>query len=264
MLDRYGMAECNPSPTPMEPKVVLTPADPQESTSGRPYANLAMELMWLARCTRPDIMIAVCYLARFMHCHTEVHWQHLLRVLRYLKGTVNECLTLQCSSPASHTATLVLTGYSDADHAADKVTHRSVTGSLVRLNGSTVMYSSRLQKTVALSTADSELVALSETARDIEHLTHLISEFATVQLPVVLHGDNHASVLQAESALNNTATRHIAVRDRYVAKLVELGRVLIAKVPSAQNLADFFTKSLPVDRFRVLRSIVLRYFHNTA
>eukprot|EP00854_Cymbomonas_tetramitiformis_P008010 gene8010-biopygen8085 len=221
MLDRYGMAECNPSPTPMEPKLVLTPADPQEPTSGRPYANLAMELMWLARCTRPDIMTAVCYLARFMHCHTEEHWQHLLRVLRYLKG------------------------------------------SLVRLNGSTVMYSSRLQKTVALSTADAELVALSETAQDIEHLIHLISEFAPVQLPVVLHGNNHASVLQAEGALNNTATRHITVRDRYVAKLVELGRVIIAKVPSAQNLANFFTKSLAANRFHLLRSIVLRYFQGT-
>eukprot|EP00854_Cymbomonas_tetramitiformis_P034337 gene34337-biopygen26123 len=164
MLDRYGMADCNPSPTPMEPKLVLTPADPQEPKSGRPYANLAMELMWLARCTRPDIMTAVCYLARFMHCHTEVHWQHLLRVLRYLKGTVRECLTLQCSSPVSRTDKFVPTGYSDADHAADKVTRRSVTGSLVRLNGSTVMYSSRLQKTIALSTADAELVALSETA----------------------------------------------------------------------------------------------------
>eukprot|EP00854_Cymbomonas_tetramitiformis_P034157 gene34157-biopygen16791 len=93
------------------------PADPQEPTPDRPYANLVMELMWL---------------------------------VRYLKGTVSdECLTFQCSSPASHTAELVLTGYSDADHAADKVTRRSVTGSLVRLNGNTVMFSSKLQKTVA-------------------------------------------------------------------------------------------------------------------
>lgn len=263
MLDRYGMTVCNLSPTRMEPKLVLTPADPQEPKSGRPYANLAMELMWLARCTQPDIMTAVCYPAHFMHCHTEVHWQHLLRVQRYLKGTASECLTLQCSSPVSHTDEFVLTGYSDADHAADEVTCHSVTGSLVRLNGSTVMYSSRLQKTIALSTADADLVALSESARDIEHLIHLISEFALVQLPVVLHGDNHASVLQAESALNNTATRHIVVRDKYVAKLVELGRIQIAKVPSAQNLADFFTKSLPADGFRLFRSIVLRYFQST-
>eukprot|EP00854_Cymbomonas_tetramitiformis_P034065 gene34065-biopygen9256 len=241
ILERYGMSDCNPALSPMEPKLSLTPADPQETAADYPYANLATELMWLARCTRPDILTAVCYMARFMHCFNATHWQHLLRILRYLKGTVDDCLTLQCSSPASHIAELEISAYLDADHAADKVTRRSVTGSLVRLNGSTVMYSSKLQRTIAVSTADGELVALSETARDIEHVINLLSEFAPVKLPVVLHGDNHASVIQAESALNNTATRHISVRDRYVAKLAELGRILIAKVPSAENLADFFT-----------------------
>ncbi|KAK3263015.1 hypothetical protein CYMTET_28157 [Cymbomonas tetramitiformis] len=263
MLEKYGMTDCNPALSPMEPKLALTPADPQDVATAFPYANLAMELMWLGRCTRPDILPAVCYLARFMHCHSATHWQHLLRVLRYLKGTIDVCLTLQCSSPASHNAELVVAAYSDADHAADKVTRRSVTGSLVRLNGSTVMCSSKLQKTVAVSTADAELVALSETARDIEHVVNLLSEFAPVKLPVVLHGDNHASIIQAESALNNTASRHIAVRDRYVAKLAELGRIRIVKVPSVENLADFFTKFMPTDRFLVLRQIVLRFFRST-
>eukprot|EP00854_Cymbomonas_tetramitiformis_P007597 gene7597-biopygen7674 len=180
----------------------------------------------------------------------------------FLNGDLDLDAPLFVSSPASHTAELESSAYSDADHAADKVTRRSVTGSLVRLNGSTVMYSSKLQKTVVVSTADGELVALSETARDIEHVVNLLSEFAPLKLLVVLHGDNHASVIQAESALNNTATRHISVRDRHVAKLAELGRILIAKVPSAENLAYFFTKPMPTDRFLVLRAIVLRFFRS--
>eukprot|EP00854_Cymbomonas_tetramitiformis_P003131 gene3131-biopygen3074 len=124
--------------------------------------------MWLGRCSRADIITSVCYLARLMNCHAEANWKHLLHVLRFLQGTADECMTLQCSSPASHTAKLVVTAYLDSDHAEDKVTCGSVTGSLVRLNGGTVMYSSRLQKTVAISTTDGELVALSETARDSE------------------------------------------------------------------------------------------------
>eukprot|EP00854_Cymbomonas_tetramitiformis_P001632 gene1632-biopygen1497 len=206
MLERYGMTECNPSPTPMEPKLSSMPVDPKEPTVTYPYANLAKELMWVARCSRADILTAVCYLARFVHCYGEVHWKHLLRVPKFLKGTAGECMALQCSERVSHTAKLVVTAYSDSDHAADKVTRRSVTGSLVRLNGSTVMYSSRLQKTVAISTTDGELVALSETARDSEYIANLLSEFMPAELPVVLHGDNHASVYQAENALNNTAT----------------------------------------------------------
>ncbi|KAK3275460.1 hypothetical protein CYMTET_16413 [Cymbomonas tetramitiformis] len=256
MLEKYGMTDCTPSPTPMEPKLSLLPADPKQPTVSFPFANLAMERMWLARCSRPDVLTTVCYLARFMHCYDEVHWKHLLRVLRYLKGTIDDCLALQCSSPASLTAKLVVTAYSDSEHAADRVPRRSVTGSLVQLNGSTVLYSSRLQKTVAISTTDGELVALLETARDAEYVVNLLLEIHPVQLPVVLHGDNHASVFQVEHALNNTATRHIAIRERCVARLlVELKRIVLAKVPTAQNLADFFTKALSVERFLVLRAV---------
>ncbi|KAK3290020.1 hypothetical protein CYMTET_2561 [Cymbomonas tetramitiformis] len=260
MLERYSMQDCNPCLTPMEPRLSLLPVDSEEKLEKLPYINLVMELMWLARCSRPDILTAVCYLARFSHCYGQEHWQHLKRVLRYLKGTVHVCLTLQCSSPASLTAELIVTAYTDADHAADKVTRRSVTGSLVRLNGSTVMYSSKLQKTVAVSTAEAELIALSECARDVEYVVNLLAEFSPVKQPVTIHGDNHASVAQAENVLNNAATRHVAVRNRYVAKLVELGRVVIAKVPTKENLADFFTKSLALDRFQILSAVVLRYF----
>ncbi|KAK3280891.1 hypothetical protein CYMTET_11293 [Cymbomonas tetramitiformis] len=238
MLERYSMQDCNPCMTPMEPRLSLMPVDSEEKLEKLPYVNLVMELMWLARCSRPDILTAVCYLARFPHCYGQEHWQHLKRVLRYLKGTIHVCLTMQCSSPTSLNAELVVTAYTDADHAADKVTRRSVTGSLVRLNGSTVMYSSKLQKTVAVSTAEAELIALSECARDVEYVVNLLTEFSPVKLPVTIHGDNHASVAQAENVLNNAATRHVAVRNRYVAKLVELGRIVIAKVPTQENLAD--------------------------
>eukprot|EP00854_Cymbomonas_tetramitiformis_P034209 gene34209-biopygen20511 len=63
MLERYGMKDCNPSLTSMEPRLSLLPVE-SERTEQFPYVNLVMELMWLARCSRPDILTAVCYLAR--------------------------------------------------------------------------------------------------------------------------------------------------------------------------------------------------------
>ncbi|KAK3240544.1 hypothetical protein CYMTET_49624 [Cymbomonas tetramitiformis] len=99
MLERYSMQDCNPCMTPMEPRLSLMPVDSEEKLEKLPYVNLVMELMWLAQCSRPDILTAVCYLARFSHCYGQEHWQHLKRVLRYLKGTIHVCLTMQCSSP---------------------------------------------------------------------------------------------------------------------------------------------------------------------
>ncbi len=85
---------------------------------------------------------------------------------------------LERSEPASCTALLVIAAYTDADHAADRVTRRSVTGSLVSLNGGTVMFSSKLQKAVALSSTYAQPMTLTKAARDTEHCFDLLSDVA--------------------------------------------------------------------------------------
>ena len=52
-----------------------------------------------------------------------------------------------------------ITCYVDADHAHDKVTHRSVTGVLLLVNNMPVKWMSKQQKTVETSTYGSEMVA---------------------------------------------------------------------------------------------------------
>ncbi|KAK3244364.1 hypothetical protein CYMTET_46018 [Cymbomonas tetramitiformis] len=74
MLERYSMQDCNPCMTPMEPRLSLMPVDSEEKLEKLPYVNLVMELMWLARCSRLDILTAVCYLARFSHCYGQEYW----------------------------------------------------------------------------------------------------------------------------------------------------------------------------------------------
>ncbi|KAK3255949.1 hypothetical protein CYMTET_34895 [Cymbomonas tetramitiformis] len=104
-------------------------------------------------------------------------------------------------------------------------------------------------------------MALTETARDAEYdCYNLLSKITMVETPMPLNGDKHASVYQAENAMNNTATRHVTVRYRYASSLVEAGRIVIAKVPSLQNVVEFFIKSLAVDRFRTLARIIIRGF----
>ncbi|KAK3260555.1 hypothetical protein CYMTET_30494 [Cymbomonas tetramitiformis] len=142
-------------------------------------------------------------------CFTDQEeWRTTSSVLlgRSTSASTRDRALTSCTTP------LVVAAYKDADHAADKVTRQSVTGSLVTLNGGPMMFSSKLQKTVALSGTDAEPMVLTETARDAEYCYHLLSEIAVVETPMALHGDNHASVYQAENALNNSATRHLAVR----------------------------------------------------
>jgi hypothetical protein len=52
------------------------------------YRALIGALLWIARCTRPDILFVIIYLSRFSNCATKIHWDALIRVLRYLKTTI--------------------------------------------------------------------------------------------------------------------------------------------------------------------------------
>ncbi len=60
---------------------------------GFPFSSLIGKLMYCANMTRPDISAAVSFHSRFMSSPTERHWEMAKRVLRYVSGTKDYCLT---------------------------------------------------------------------------------------------------------------------------------------------------------------------------
>jgi hypothetical protein len=72
--------------------------------------------------TWPDIAHAVHILSQFVSAPTSVHFGHLLRVLRYLRGTTS------CSLFHARDSPFQLHAYSDSTWASDPTDHRSITG----------------------------------------------------------------------------------------------------------------------------------------
>lgn len=85
MLTKFGMAECNPSRSPMEKALQLTKS--QDDSIQEPYRELLGSLMYSMMWTRPDICFPVGFLGRFQQQPGPRHWMALKRVVRYLKGT---------------------------------------------------------------------------------------------------------------------------------------------------------------------------------
>jgi hypothetical protein len=91
------------------------------------------------------------------------------RVVQYLYTTRYDGLTFDrrsCSTPI---------GYADADFANQLSDRRSTTGKAILLYGSADVWSSRQQRTVALSTAEAEYYALCDLGRDIRWFRHATS-----------------------------------------------------------------------------------------
>ncbi|XP_053202146.1 uncharacterized protein LOC128387035 [Panonychus citri] len=134
-----------------------------------PYQEAVGALLYLSIISRPDITYQVNKSSQFNCCYNEQHWKSVKRI--FLKGTIDIGITYS-SSPEN----LQLIGYCDADHAGDLVSRKSTSGFVVTLGDSPVSWSSKLQKSVALSTTEAEYMAIADCTKDILWYQQLLKD----------------------------------------------------------------------------------------
>ena len=247
ILERFGMQDCRPRFTPIDKGVVLLPAKDSNDlldTKRYPYAAVIGSLLYLSACTRPDLTCAVNYLARYMAKPTKVAWDAAMSVLRYLKRTERVELLFGKDSAVG------LVGYCDADHATDVATRRSTTGYVFLLDGGAVSWASKLQVTVAVSTAEAEYMACSNAVKEALWLRRLISVFEPVDGPVQLRTDNQAALSLTKNPVMSAKSKHIDVQMHFAREHVLRGNVEFTYLPTAEMPADFLTKSVEKDKHR--------------
>ena len=149
----------------------------------------------------------------------------------------------------------------DADFAADLDTRRSHTGYVITMNGGPLSLRSVKQKSVSLSTGESEWYAASEAGQELLYLRIIMREFGFPQLgPMHLHEDSRAVIAMAENPSNRKGARHIDTRERFVDQLAK--DYIIAAVENQQHglrCADrqTLTKNLPAPAFEQYRATML-------
>ncbi|XP_043687442.1 uncharacterized mitochondrial protein AtMg00810-like [Telopea speciosissima] len=123
-----------------------------------------------ATLTRPNIQFAVNKVCQYMHRPTVDHWAVVKRILRYLKGTINNGLALD------RTTSMTLSAFSDADWAGCVNDRKSTGGFAIYLGSNLISWSSRKQATVARSSTESEYRALANAAIELTWLQSLLKK----------------------------------------------------------------------------------------
>ena len=153
-----------------------------------------------------------------------------------------------------------LRSYSDSDWAGCIDTRQSTSGRVHMMQGAAVMWAVQRQRSIALSSAEAEMVALSEAARDVRYIRRLLASIGMpLSNPTPILEDNSSALkwATASSCPKWAATRHIATRHFAVADWRKKGVVDVIKVSTDKQFADPFTKALPHAQFTALRSNVL-------
>ncbi|GJR50781.1 retrovirus-related pol polyprotein from transposon TNT 1-94 [Tanacetum coccineum] len=244
-LKKYGMDLSDPVDTPMVDRLKL-----DEDLMGIPvdqtrFRGMVGSLMYLTA-SRPDLVFAVCMCARYKAKPTKKHFEAIKRVFRYLKGTINMGLWYPKDNAMS------LTAYADADHAGCQDSRRSTSGSAQFLGDRLVSWSSKKQRSTAISTTEAEYIAMSGCCAQILWMRSQLKDYGFDFNKIPLYCDNKSAISLCCNNVQHSRSKHIDIRHHFIREQVENRVVELYFVETNYQLADILTKALPRERFKFL------------
>jgi histone deacetylase 1/2 len=251
LLQRAGMTKCAPVTTPMASSDKLSALDgtllsAEDSTR---YRSIVGGLQYLTM-TRPDLSFVVNKVCQYLHAPRCTHWSAVKRILRYVKATLSTGLLLR---PPTRDPDL-LSAFSDADWAGDRDDRRSTGGYAVFYGGNLVAWSARKQATVSRSSTESEYKAIANATSEIIWIQALLGELGVSQRhPPILWCDNIGATFLSANPVFHARTRHIEVDFHFIRERVAKKLLQIRFISSKDQIADIFTKPLPLPQFKTCK-----------
>ncbi|GJT61140.1 copia protein [Tanacetum coccineum] len=177
---------------------------------------------------------------------TKKHLEAIKRVFRYLRGTINWGLWYPKDTA------MALKAYADIDRAGCQDTRRSTSGSAQFLGDNLVSWSSKKQKSTAISTTEAEYIAMSGCCAQILWMRSQLTDYGFAFNKIPLYCDNRSDIALCCNNIQHSRSKHIDIRHHLIREQVENGVVELYFVTTVYQLADIFTKALLRERFEFL------------
>ena len=258
-LARFEMTNCKPASTPLEPHSILRryneQLDKEVISGGRRdlspeaahnYREIVGVLIYLVSCTRPELANSVSQLSQCMSHPLHEHLVAAKHVLRYLRGTSDLAITYS-SDDLDVSENNIIKGYADASYGSIPDTRRSVTGYVFFLNNAAVSWKTRVQPTVAISTAEAEYMALCAAAQEAMFLRNILNDMGFPQPPTVIYEDNQPAIHIAENRVTSQRSKHIDIKYHFIREAIINKIIKIVYIPTHDQVADILTKILKTE-----------------
>ena len=243
------------------------------------YQMLIGMLNWIVTIGRLDIAFATSSLSRFVASPRRGHMDRALYIFGYLKKRPNRRIRIDSRDPiivkngaksqleidykdkfkdqypdAEESLDekvpkpllneLQITAYVDSDHAHDKATRRSITGLIIFVGRTPVLYFSKRQGAIETSTYGAEFIAMKTAVEEVVSVRYMLRCLGVkVSKPTPVLGDNRSVILNSTIPSSLLKKKHIAIAYHKTREATATGIVHPLKMKGEYNFADVCTKS---------------------
>ena len=209
-----------------------------EKQHGFGYRKAIGELIYAMVTCRPDISYAVIKLSQYSTRPSHIHFDAVKNVYKYLHATKTRGITYWRHKPRldllphafpeidqdnnyDYNESIerkviqpdIINAAVDSDYAGDHQHRKSVTGFTIQLAGGTILYKTRYQDTIALSSTEAEFTAAAEAGKYILYVRSILDELGIEQhLATTLYEDNQGAPLMANAQQPTKRTRHMDIK----------------------------------------------------
>jgi hypothetical protein len=184
------------------------------------------------------ISCLVCMCVRFQTASKECHLRAVKRIMRYLVLTPY----LGIWYPKGEHFELI--SYSGVDYAGCKVDRKSTSRTCQFLDRFLVCWSSKKQNSVALSTVETEYVAISSCCAQLLWIRQTLKDYGYTMNYILLLCDNKSAIKIAYKPYEHSRTKYIDIMYHFLRDHAIKGDIVISHMRTNEQLHDIFTKPL--------------------
>ncbi|GKB11307.1 hypothetical protein Tco_0845230 [Tanacetum coccineum] len=217
------------------------------------FHGMVGTLMYLTA-NRPDLTFALCMCAQYLEKPTKKHLHAIKRIFKYLRGTINRGLWYPKDSSISLTA-IPLNNLRSKPLIRDygcQVLDEDTSGSMQLLGDRLVSWSSKRQKSVAISSTEAEYIALSGCCAQVLWMRSQLTDYGLGFNKIPMYCDNKSAIALCCNNVQHSRSKHIDIRFHFIKEQVENGVVELYFVNTEYQLANIFTKALGRERIKFL------------
>nr|GEV62417.1 hypothetical protein [Tanacetum cinerariifolium] len=187
------------------------------------------------------------------------HYRGMIGTLLYLTASRHDlqfaicmCARYQARPTEKHDSSVALTAFADADHAGCQDTRRSTSESVQFLGERLISWSSKRQKSAAISSTKAEYIALSGYCAQILWMRSQLLDYGLAFNKIPMYCDNKSAIALCCNNVQHSRSKYIDIRYHFIKEQVENGVIELYFVNTECQLADLFTKALGRDRIEFL------------